>query len=261
MSIVRFVEGEVNPPMSSLTVSTRYRGAEFVREILDAYAQFNLPQDYPRDNPWVLSAPTLQILGTLVKRIRPANVVEFGSGFSTRIVSALLSQWGGKLVSFDHDSEFAQASRLAVAWYPGTKVVSAPIEWRAYGLKVLPTYRILQEQMLGSAHFDLALIDGPPGYLGREAALIELFPFLSEDCIIVVDDVVRDADYSNIRVWTDVFGSALELLFVDRMLGNGVAILSKRGDVQPRLRASLSEVIRTWRHCLAMKRRKRMWRS
>ena len=123
------------------------------------------------ESNWALSPRTLRFLAQLVARLRPAHVLELGSGTSTRVLARALAALPepGRLSAFDHDPTFAASTRRALA-ADGTshvaKVRAVPLVARSCLGTLAPAYNWRSRSLARQAPADLVLIDGPPRALG-----------------------------------------------------------------------------------------------
>ena len=207
-----------------------------LQEVLDTYARFDLNRfEYPRQDEYALAWEAMQFVARLVEIVQPQHMIEFGSGRSTVVLAELNRRSGGRLLSFDHNRKFAaqSASALNTRGLSHTAtVVYRPLALRRYGLKVLPVYRIAWHQFPDFNRCEVALVDGPPGWIGREAVLYELFPRIAVGGWIVVDDINRRPEQRWLETWKASFGPALEISVFAR-IGEGVAVLRKTAEARP----------------------------
>ena len=217
-----------------------------LNEILNSYQTFNLERfHYPRQDEWVLAWGAMQFIGRLVETVRPMRVIELGSGRSTEVISTEAVKYGGAVLSFEHRARFARDSQSfidAAGLAKTAQVVHRRLTLRRYGTKLLPTYSFQWKRYGPYVPFDFAFIDGPPGYIGREATLYELFPRLALNAWIVADDMNRPGEQRWLGAWMDAYGDALEAEMFPK-IGEGIALLRKRADRLPHyptLRARLS---------------------
>jgi predicted O-methyltransferase YrrM len=233
-------EGE---PLSSGSLAARmsFRMAgilmePILQEALDTFSAFDLkPFGYPLQDEYVLAWQAMQFLARLVEMAQPQRVIEFGSGRSTVVLAELLHRCGGRLLSFDHKRKFAKrsAGALSERRLNGTaNVVHRPLTLRRYGLKVLPAYNIHWDQFRDFNHCQVAFVDGPPGWIGREATVYELFPRTAVGGWIVVDDTNRRPEQRWLEIWRAAFGDALEIAVFPE-IGEGVAVLRKLVEARP----------------------------
>lgn len=230
-----------------------------VEEALSPTPSFNLaPFQYPEQDDYALLGETMRFVAGLVQVMRPARLIEFGSGHSTVVLGAIAREIGARLLSLDHQSEFARQTRSRVQDSGLAGVVG--VEYRRitlhrYGAKVLPFYSIRWEEHRDFEHCEFALVDGPPYYIGREAALYELFPRLSEGALVVVDDMNRELyEQRWLKSWERVFGDSIEVHLLPH-IGRGVGVLRKRKNVIPSYKFPQSEIWESWRHSIRVTKR------
>lgn len=228
-----------------------------LKQVLATLADFDPARfAFPRKDGWALRWETMQLLARLMEVMQPRRVIEFGSGRSTVVLAALAGRYGGRVLSFDHVADFARhtaASLHELEAEKAAQVVEQPITVRRYGAKLLPVYGIRWEEFAEFSDCDLAFVDGPPWNIGREAVLYEVFPRLAVGGWIVVDDMKRPHEQRWLQSWKRVFGDALEVnVFLE--IGDGVALMRKRTEVQPTYRFGFREVLESWHHIARLAR-------
>jgi predicted O-methyltransferase YrrM len=220
-----------------------------LNEVLNTYRAFDLERfDYPREGDWVLAWETMQFVGRLVELIRPQRMVELGSGHSTEVLSTVVAGFTGQVISFEHSAGYARATeaRVHARGLSGTaRVLRRRLTLRRYGSKLLPTYSFRRDDLHGFRPFDVALIDGPPGHIGREATLYELFPRLALGAWVVADDMNRPGERRWLRAWKEAFGGALEIHMFPK-IGEGAALLRKRAEGNPAYPSLSARLTRLW---------------
>ena len=148
-----------------------------------------------------------QVVQALIET-RPRLVVECGSGGSTVLIARCLqSLGGGCLVSIDHDPTFAARTESLLQLHGATQtatVVRAPLEERrTRDGRTLRWYGPGYEPLL-TGPVDVLIVDGPPGGgspRARYPALPLLAPFLSPNCVILLDDGDRPDEREIAREW------------------------------------------------------------
>jgi predicted O-methyltransferase YrrM len=160
---------------------------------------------------WAASPDVLLLLARRIRSTGPAAIVECGSGVST-VVQAQAAKLNGRghVYSIDHDAGFASQTRQALEEYglsDWATVTHAPLTrseiggtaWEWYDLRLLPE--------IGS--IDLLFIDGPPADapkpLARYPAGPVLFPRLSPDGAVFLDDAGRPGEVEVLRRWSGEF--------------------------------------------------------
>lgn len=119
----------------------------------------------PRLRGWALGGDSLGIIFRRIASLTRPTVLEFGSGCSTIALARLLSKHGGRLVSIEHDEQFAAAlghrlesegtsSAVTLHCVPLVPTVDCPADRSilTYDFSLLPT-----------VDWDCAIIDGPIG--------------------------------------------------------------------------------------------------
>lgn len=148
------------------------------------------------------------------------RVFECGSGSTTVILAyALRSTGRGRVVSLEHEAEFAAATRRMLAerglseW---AEVVHAPLvdvdidgaTWRWYDPAAIPDGPI-----------DMLLVDGPPGTTGpmaRYPAMPMLADRLTPEALVLLDDANRKEERAIKKRWTAEFdGYSAKVLKTD----------------------------------------------
>jgi len=159
------------------------------------------------------------------------SILELGSGSSTVLIARCLRALGRSdclHIAVDHDSRFLELTRRNLRlndlaegvelWYcPLAPVAGSDKVWYG-GLK----------EKLRDKSIDLLIVDGPPGALQPESrfpALPTLLPFLSEVCVVILDDASRADERSVARKWAAAYPRfSLEFL----LEGHGLAVLRKQ---------------------------------
>jgi hypothetical protein len=157
---------------------------QWVGECLESAAS-NLDA-LPSDNPFALQPDTLALLREILRRERPARVVEFGGGRST----AVFAEWRAATESFscltlEHDGGWA---RQLSTDYPSARVLHAPLRPLRAGARLFLTYKGLTELNAELRGAQLFLVDGPHG-AGREAVLFAALSACEPGALVMIDDL------------------------------------------------------------------------
>lgn len=162
----------------------------------------------PPMGDWAMPPSALLALLHHVRRERPDLVVELGSGTSTVLLGHAAAAHGGRVVSFEHSAEFAEATRQQLADHgldATCEVVVAPlVEQEVDGASVRWYDRAAVDSALGDASIGLLVVDGPPeltGPLARHPALPVLADRLAPGALVVLDDVDRNGEQEILRRW------------------------------------------------------------
>ena len=123
--------------------------------------------------PWSRYALQPAAIMTLLNEVminRRQLVVEFGCGVSTLYLAKVLSEQGGRLISFEDNVEWANQVRSLLdreGLSEHVTLVDAPLRKGKLSLANLQWY---DEEIVATAleglEVDLALIDGPPAFAG-----------------------------------------------------------------------------------------------
>ncbi|KUL28693.1 O-methyltransferase [Actinoplanes awajinensis] len=169
----------------------------------------------PSSGDYALNPTDLLELLFLVRSRRPKLVLELGSGTSTIWLAYALEQVGGRLISLDHDPEYANRTRAALKAHGLTGVAEvrdAPLAPVELADRVYPWYDPAACEDLDGV--DFLLVDGPPAAVGpdsRYPALPVIGPRLADHATIVFDDVNRKDEQAAIDRWlTTVDGLSRE---------------------------------------------------
>lgn len=158
---------------------------------------------------WAAAPDMLMELVSTIDRHRPGLVVELGSGISTVVIARRLQQLGhGRLVTLEHDGDFARTTQEALEMHSLTDVVQlvvAPLGPVRQDDRDLVWYQVSPDvlEAAGDA-IDMLFVDGPPGRSGplaRYPALPLLRHLLAPGALILVDDADRPGEAEAVRRW------------------------------------------------------------
>jgi predicted O-methyltransferase YrrM len=184
----------------------REQTAEF-EALLQLFAGFTPRAPMPPTGSWALNPSGMLEVLHRIRRQRPKNVLELGSGTSTVWIAYALEQIGGRLVSLDHDDQYAGRTSAALALHGlegVAEVRTAPLEAVHVGGSDYRWYNLHAFADLDEV--DFLLVDGPPGTTGPRArfpAVPLLEHKLSATATVVLDDAERSDEADVVRQWTD----------------------------------------------------------
>ena len=200
-----------------------------VEALLSIFATLKPEVPIPPTRDFSASPDLLSHIVSLIIERRPRFVVELGSGSSTVIIAYALQRFGGgRLLSIDHDAQFAERTRSMLELHGLTEVAS--VEHRP-----LTPVRINDADYLWydiadleiASTIDMMLIDGPPYHvhpLARYPALPLLSARFSDDVAIVLDDADRPEELRITSLWKKEFTA----FSVERIETEKGALLLKR---------------------------------
>lgn len=173
---------------------------------LMGHTDFEAPM--PPSGRWAMDARSLLELSGLIKESRPSLVVELGGGTSTVWTGRLLKEFGGRVVSIDHDAQFAEITR----WNVGRHGIGETVEVRLAPLALWPDgagapwYDTSAFEDLKD--IDLLIVDGPPATVATDARFPALPAFssrLADGAYVVLDDADRPAEMAAVERWLAEF--------------------------------------------------------
>ncbi len=163
----------------------------------------------PQMRNWAISPDLAAALFFEIVTRRPRLVVELGSGVSTLVIGYALERVGegGRLVSLDHDRDYAERTRRRVASHG----LGAFCEVRTAPLMPTELEGVVHSYYAPSAladlrGIDLLFVDGPPQAHQRRPetrypALPILVDALRAGALIVLDDAARKDERAVISRW------------------------------------------------------------
>jgi len=133
------------------------------------------------DASWAIADDLQSFITERFAKHRYTDVVEFGSGLSTKLFADLKPAWG-IVTAYEQSPEYAAQTRELVGGVPGVTVVEAPIVDGWYGSVRMPDI------------IDFVLVDGPGPCENRtrEPAMDAVYGSLVPGAMIVVDDANRE---------------------------------------------------------------------
>lgn len=160
---------------------------------------------------------------------KPKTVLELGSGASTVLMARCMQIINNSYEHFavDHEKKYLELTKQYAIL---NGVVEHITFWEC---PIQPTEEVkmlwyggLLEKLQGKK-IDLLLIDGPPGPLQKESrypALPLLYPYLSENCTVILDDANRTDERSIIERWLKEYP---EFDLVHEGSGHGIGVLTR----------------------------------
>jgi predicted O-methyltransferase YrrM len=173
-----------------------------------------IPQEYSPES-WAATPITLLATWSLINRLQPSYIVEFGSGTSTCIFAKYAEIAGrtlGKevrIVSIDHDQDWlSHTDKMLSSLCLGACVdlIRAPITDCIFGPDRLKAYDpTIVAEAIGTNEIDFCFIDGPPGSIGRDGCLPLVSKQLSSRAVILMDDAARLGEQSIMKRWKNTY--------------------------------------------------------
>ena len=202
---------------------------------------------------WPVSRQMARWLARLVLGTQRRRVLEFGAGWSSVVLARALAEGGGgQLTSVEHQPEYLGDCWQRVEEMPvDAALVTTALRRTLSSHGLLWRYQRLAKMIAPRAPFDLVLIDAPPGRYGRASPLLDVFPLLTADALVVLDDAARPREQWAIRHWLATF-PGLELILMDPETADGIAVFRHDGTQRRRVAwraaaASIRDQLRQWR--------------
>lgn len=156
----------------------------------------------PSTGGFAISARALAHLVDLVTENRPRTVLELGSGTSTVWLGYLLAEWGGRLISLDHDDYFGHRTQLELARHSLDGVGEVRIAPLTGDGGEVPWYET--GCLDDVTDVDLLFVSGPPASVApsvRAPALPRLLPRLAPGALVLLDDADRPDEATIVEDW------------------------------------------------------------
>jgi hypothetical protein len=176
-----------------------------------------MPTGRPADPfPWALNDEGLALLTNHLAAMRPDVAVEFGSGKTTPILRA----YANYALSLEHLSEWAEKTeqlcrqKRGLNWRDrfGKKRKTAELRVVTIGSQESPVGPLAVYDTQLPTQVDFALIDGPPKSIGRAGVMFQLFPSLTTDSVVWLDDMNRPEETEILALWQTYFPLDVRLL-------------------------------------------------
>ncbi len=189
--------------------------AEMAQQTRDVEALMTLmPRIQPRatlptnafSGNFAINPGSIAHLADVIAAKQPSVVLELGSGISSVWMGYLLEQFGGRLITIDHDPFYARLTGEMIVRHELTGTVEvrlAPLVPRPGGEEgSTPWYD--HSAFADVEGIDLLVVDGPPqatGLNAREPALSVLRDQLSPRATVILDDAARPEEQEVIASW------------------------------------------------------------
>jgi predicted O-methyltransferase YrrM len=181
-------------------------------------------------NSWIFHGESIKYLWEVLAKHQPKSIIEIGSGLSTVVFAVYAKtmqvhhEKTVKILSIEHDEQWALKTRSRLQEHGLDQLVcikTCPIVESSFLGYFGKTYSL---DRLEDASFDFALIDGPPGNIGRLLTVLSIPSLVERGSVIIVDDIDRKPEFDSLRL-----AEKLGLIRIQELspVGNGLGILEK----------------------------------
>ena len=165
-------------------------------------------------NEWALCAETIDYLMTIIEKLRPAAVLEFGSGTSTVALAWAMRRLHGvsqapRVFSIDQSASFIDRTRQRLGSLGLADVVRflhADLCVQTVCSREIQCYRLppsVLTEWFGATRPGLVIIDGPAGENGVRFGTIPLIrDYVGPNASIFLDDGFRDSELETADQWS-----------------------------------------------------------
>jgi len=181
------------------------------RESLSGYDMGFLKR--PEFGGWRIEEDTARLIGRACEEFKPRHVLEFGTGLSTLVLANEASKGNVERIwSVDHLKDFPGHPRGIIGKDGPVEFCHLPIRLTTSAGKLFQFYSVTEDFLKKVGPIDLVIIDGPPYYYNsREASLYKVYPYLSKDAVILLDDAGRKGrEEVYLSNWKRYFGDKIE---------------------------------------------------
>lgn len=213
--IQRYSKDVFNSLLRRIAVNTNQ-----VEAFFGIYSMINPAYPLPQMRGWAISPDIgLRLMGMLLTH-KPKVVLNVGCGLSDILMAYVVKNFklDTVIISIESDSKFLETTKNNLISHSVDKYVTllhAPLKtydinggsWLWYDIDVLPPVMI-----------DILFVDGPPAAtqkMARYPALPLLKHKLTDDCIIILDDAVRQEEKDIAKMWLNEMPSYSSEYFED----------------------------------------------
>jgi len=199
----------------------------------DQIAHTQLMQYLDHPIPWTNSAMRPSAINLIINEIIIHNrrhILEIGCGISTIIISKVLAQLGGKVLSIENDQNWIDTTMNYMANEKNTTriVHSELVEVEFERCKYLWYDFATIRPFLEGTKFDLLLVDAPLSGLckmSRYPAMPVVFDYLQDDFVVFLDDIERRDESVIATRWSQKYNLTLTKSY----LKGGLGVLRPQG--------------------------------
>ena len=194
--------------------------------IIQKSKSYEFPFPYP--GKWALALDSCRFLAAMIHHLKPMNVIEFGSGYSSIIIAdELMKNGSGILHSIDNSRIWSRRAKEEAEKYPcraHALFFRFPLGLRLYGGQPAIGFRIPKEFYLEKPSYDLAFIDAPHVDVNRDGSLYEIASHMNSGSLVICDDCNAAYMKWTLDRWKERFQGLFSLQLIPE-IGNGIGLL------------------------------------
>jgi len=156
---------------------------------------------------WAADYSLLLTLYRALEEIRPANILEFGLGETSKLIHQYADfEKGVNAITIEHDNEWINSFKDRMRIEYKMEIVVCELEEVTVDGFVSKSYKSIREK-LGSIKYDLIIIDGPFGSdrFSRPSILYIADKNIADDFCIIFDDMVRKGEQDTFFKLVELF--------------------------------------------------------
>lgn len=157
--------------------------------------------DLPWDG-WSIGRKGAAKILELLDAQKPKLLLDVGSGLSTILMAAWAADNDAVVVSLEHERKYADQTQKYLNKYNLTA------DLRINQLKETEHGFFYDTELPDG--IDFALIDGPPGTIGREGTFYSIYPHLNPNFLVILDDAQRKHESEMLEQWKRDFNIIME---------------------------------------------------
>jgi hypothetical protein len=150
-------------------------------------------KELPWNEGWAVGTMTAELILKILNEKKPKTILDVGSGLSTVLFAEWAKENNAKVISLEHQERFYNETKELLDNYGLTA------DLRLVDL-IKDEHGYFYDTELPD-EIDFALIDGPPGSIGRGATIYAIFPHFSDDFVAWLDDSHRDYEAAILAQW------------------------------------------------------------
>ena len=196
--------------VSEMKLAAESQNYKQIESLVQVISLLKLNAPLPPMRVWAISPDFAALIIGLIRESQPAVVLELGSGVSTLVAAYALQMIGqGKVVSLDHDEQFARLTEGNIRKHGLAniaKVVCSDLREVAIGRQKYQWYGT--NELNGLEPIGMLIVDGPPAHvleMARYPALPILWNHLRDNAVIIVDDAKRNGEKKMLELWINEY--------------------------------------------------------